>query len=83
MEFKAKRRTLSLIIDGVSHEVRFPKTKEQYELEGKLKAAGDGGAADVLFDFLGALGLAREAAMDLEAEDLLEIVKIITGQKKS
>lgn len=83
MEFKAKRRTLDVVVDGQKHSVRFPKAKEQYDLQASMKGVDEEKYGDVLFLFLADLGLPKEVALDLEAEDLKEIVEILTGQKKS
>ena len=78
MEYKAKRRTLKVDIDGTAYQVRFPKF---HELE-SFDADNKDNPKDALSKFLECLGLPVVAQKDLEAEDLKEIVEIISGQKK-
>jgi 6-phosphogluconate dehydrogenase (decarboxylating) len=81
LEFKAKRRTLKVIVDDVSHMVKFPSLGEldQYRKEIKKEGADE---TDTLFNFLETLGLKKEVALSLEAGDVTEIVNIISGEKK-
>ena len=78
MEYKAKRRTLKVDIDGTVHQVRFPKFSELESFDADNKD----NPKEALAKFLGVLGLPIDAQKELEAEDLKEIVEIISGQKK-
>jgi hypothetical protein len=78
MEYKAKRRTLKVDIDGTAYQVRFPKFSELELFEDKNKE----NPKEALRDFLVTLGLPLDAQSELEAIDLKEIVEIISGQKK-
>lgn len=80
MEFKAKRRTLKIDIDGTAHLVRFPLLGELKEYREKL-TGGDG--EKLLTEFLMGLGLSAEAQGQLELSDLNEIVGLLTDQKKT
>lgn len=78
MEYKAKRRTLKVDIDGTVHQVRFPKFSELESFEEKNKE----NPKEALREFLVTLGLPLDAQSELEGIDLKEIVEIISGQKK-
>lgn len=78
MEYKAKRRTLKVDIDGTVHSVRFPKYSELDTFTAELKD----NPAEALKNFLVLLGLPLDAQKELEPEDFNEIVDIISGQKK-
>lgn len=80
MEFKAKRRTLTVNIDGDAHIVRFPLLGELREYREKL-VGNDG--EKLLTEFLVGLGLSAEAQESLELSDLNEIVGLLTDQKKT
>jgi len=78
MEYKAKRRTLKVDIDGTVHQVRFTKFSELESFEEKNKE----NPKEALREFLVTLGLPLDAQAELEGIDLKEIVEIISGQKK-
>ncbi len=81
MEFKAKRRKLRITIDEKTHEVVFPKVSqlERFQ-EDSLKEKDD---LKGVLSFLESLGLPASAARELEPDDLAEVVRLLTGQKKS
>ena len=80
MEFKAKRRTLTVNIEGTAHLVRFPLLGELKEYRENL-TGGDG--EKLLTEFLIGLGLSAEAQGQLKLSDLNEIVGLLTDQKKT
>lgn len=82
-EFVAKRRKLRVTIDDVQYELAFPKVREIEEFQRTSQGVKEKDALGVLIGFLETLGLKAEAARSLEPDDLQEIVKILTGQKKS
>jgi len=83
MDYKTKRRVLNVEADGVNHPVRFPKVSEVEAYEAKLKLGKSEDAFGLMKTYLAELGLPTTVTNSLEMEDLLEISKILGGQKKS
>lgn len=71
--------------DGKTYQLSRPKMKFQLEMEDSLQAIQDGKKGHSLrtmFDYLVALGLPRDIAEDLDMEDFIEIMAVISGSKK-
>lgn len=84
MEFKAKQRKLRVTIGADVFEVRFPSMGEikDYRASVKGKAEYDDAAGEALMEFVADLGLPKEAQDRLEADDFLEIVRLLISPKK-
>ena len=81
MEFKAKRRVMTVTIDETKYSVKFPTLGELDVYRQELKKADAG--EDLLSGFIENLGLPKDAQMMLEPSDLTEIVQLLTDQKKA
>ncbi len=81
MEFKAKRRVMTVTIDETKYQVKFPTLGELDVYRQELKKADAG--EDLLSGFIENLGLPKAAQMQLEPSDLTEIVQLLTDQKKA
>lgn len=81
MEFKAKRRVMTVTIDDTKYSVKFPTLGELDVYRQELKKADAG--EDLLSGFIENLGLPKDAQMMLEPSDLTEIVQLLTDQKKA
>jgi NAD(P)H-hydrate repair Nnr-like enzyme with NAD(P)H-hydrate epimerase domain len=79
MEFKRKK--FSFKLDGESYEFGFPNVKQFSEYQKKLEK-GKGKELDLIVDFLEGLGLKREVTESMEADHLVQIVDVLSGQKK-
>lgn len=83
MEFVAKKRTLKITIDGVSHQMAAPNIGEQQDLDEKLKAAQPEDALKVYLAFFEKKGIPAEALKSLEMEEFLDLTKFIFSPKKN
>lgn len=83
MEFKAKRRKLSVEIEGVKHIVRFPLLGELDEYRESSEKGEAKDSVKALAVFLSKLGLPEDAQKMLEPSDLTEVVNLLTDQKKT
>ena len=87
-EIKIERDSFGLTIYGVRHSVKKPNLDLLKEFTGKQKEAekgndSDGDAIENTKVFLSKLGIPADVCGGLDPEMLEEIVKIVTGQKKS
>lgn len=81
MEFKAKRRVMTVTVDEDQYSVRFPTLGELDKYRDELKK--DSVGEDLLATFLDGLGFPKEAQRRLEPADLSEVVMLLTDQKKA
>jgi hypothetical protein len=81
MEFVAKKKTLKISIDGVSHEMRCPTLGEREELVEKLKGNEDK-AFQMYADWFETMGLPKSALYSMDADDFVEFIEFVTNPKK-
>ena len=87
MEFKAKRRTIDVSVDEMQYTLKFPTMGQMQTWRQQItdeKAAPEGGEKlDLLSQLLETLGLPRDAQLQLEEADYLDLIATLTGQKKA
>lgn len=89
-EIQIKRVSFGLTIDGVRYAVKKPNlnllkefTAKQKQIENEKGEAAEVNSIDHSILFLSRLGIPSEIVEDLDPEMLEDIIKIVTGQKKS
>ena len=84
MEFIAKPTLVKVTIGEQTYELRKPTLGEKKKLEIEL-SSGDfkGTATDITVDWLKSRGLPEEAALQLEEEQALELIALLSGSKKN
>jgi hypothetical protein len=82
MEFK--RRTLSVKVNDVAYDVKYPVSGQVRKYQLDVKDAGDEKSFDIMIDFLHELGLPKEVSLNqMEIHDIVSILSELIVQKKS
>lgn len=86
MEFKAKPSLkLKIVIGDKSFEIEKPKMRHQIDLEKATRAAQleNKPILEPMIEWIVGLGMPRDAALDMDQEQFLELVSYVSGSKKN
>lgn len=81
MKLDFKKKVLDLGLYGERFSVQFPTLIQYENYEESLKKENSS-AGECLYNFLEMLGLPKEKAKEMQADDLHQLVDVLTGKKK-
>lgn len=82
MELKLQRKTLNIDIYGQNFKVNVPSMARLAEYRQRLDGIGDAEVFDAMREFVESLGIPKDVALDMDADDFLTLVNFICNPKK-
>ena len=77
-----KRVTEVIHVMGTDYNCRFASVGESMEYESEMSGKSGNDMVKTIFEFLSCLGLPKEASMQLTTDEILAVVRRLTGSDK-
>ena len=83
LEIVKKKKVIK--IDEVVYEMKSPTYKDSLKYQEMISKAGENPTdqAEALFDYLQELGMSKDVSKDLDTNDVIDIIKYLSGEKKT
>lgn len=82
MEFKVEKKSIRLIIDEQTYEMKVPSVMQHMKIRKDIAAASPEDSIQIMADYLISLGLPKEVVESLDNDTFLDLYTFAHSSKK-